>query len=107
MVLTTIEDVVATVAGRAYTVPLSIEEDGLVVGPFGKVPWAGAQMAVEVGTEACAIHVVSGSGVESHYYLPVASFARVGGAGVVKTFAALLARSAAAAGARVAQPATA
>lgn len=107
MALATLENVTATVGGGSHTVSLTIMDDGLVVGSFGKLPWAGAEMATEVTAEGCAIHLSCAPGGESRYFVPAASFASFGGVRVMKTFAQFLERSAVAAGARVVQPALA
>lgn len=105
MPLATLENVTATVGDGSHTVSLGIEEDGLVVGPFGKLPWAGAEMAVEVDREGCRIHVEPSPGVDTSYFVPASSFASFGGVQVMETFTQFLLRSAVAAGARVSQPA--
>lgn len=104
MPLATLENVIATVGGGSHAVSLTIEEDGLVVGPFGKLPWAGSLMAVEVESDGCHIHVAPTSGVDTSYFVPASSFASFGGVGVMKTFTQFLVRSAVAAGAREAEP---
>lgn len=101
MPLATLENVIATVGGGSHTVSLTIEEDGLVVGPFGKLPWAGSHMGVEVSGDGCRIHVAPSPGVETRYFVPVSSFASFGGSRVMKTFTQFLVRSAASAGALV------
>src|SRR5438270_7765218 len=105
MALATLENVTATVGDGSHTVSLTIDEDGLVVGPFGKLPWAGAEMAAEALTDGCSIYLAAGPGVETRYFVPASSFASFGGVRVMKTFVAFLVRSAQAAGARVIQPA--
>lgn len=107
MALATLENVIAKVGGGSHTVALTIEEDGLVVGAFGKLPWSGAEMMAEVGGDGCVIRLLCGPGVESSYFVPAASFASFGGVRVMRTFAQFLERSAVAAGARVMQPALA
>jgi hypothetical protein len=104
MTLAILENVVATVGNGSHTVSLTIEEDGLVVGPFGKLPWAGAAMAADVLNDGCEIRMFGGAGGDSRYFVPASSFASLGGGRVMKTFITLLQRSAAAAGARIAQP---
>jgi hypothetical protein len=105
MALATLENVIATVGDRTHDVSLTIEEDGLVVGSFGKLPWAGAEMATEVVSDGCIVVLSAGPGVQTRYFIPATSFASFGGARVMTTFAQLLVRSAATAGARVVQPA--
>ena len=105
MPLATLENVIATVGEGSHTVALTIEEDGLVVGPFGKVRWAGSQMAVELEADGCHIHVAPTPGVDTSYFVPASSFPSFGGLQVMTTFSQFLVRSAVAAGARVAQPA--
>ncbi len=105
MALATLENVVATVGDGSHTVALTIEEDGLVVGPFGKLPWAGAEMAAEVVSDGCAIHMIAIPGAETHYFVPASSFASFGGMRAIKTFVTFLQRAATSAGARVAKPA--
>ncbi|HET6875620.1 MAG TPA: hypothetical protein VFH70_12615 [Acidimicrobiales bacterium] len=95
----------AKVGEGSHTVSLTIEEDGLIVGPFGKLPWAGSQMAVEVEHDGCRIHMAPSPGVDTDYFVPASSFASFGGVQVMKTFTQFLLRSAIAAGAREAQPA--
>ena len=105
MALATLENVVATVGDGSHTVSLTIDEDGLVVGPFGKLPWAGSEMAADVVSEGCEIWMLGGAGVDSHYFVPASSFASFGGGRVMKTFVTFLKKAAVAAGARVAHPA--
>lgn len=105
MALATLENVTATVGGGSHNVALTIEEDGLVVGSFGKLPWSGAEMMAAVDGEGCTIRLLCASGVESSYFVPSASFVSFGGVRVMRTFAQFLERSAVAAGARVMQPA--
>lgn len=102
MSLATIEHVIAHVGDATHEVSLTIEDDGLVVGPFGKLPWHGARMAAEVAGDGCRIHVSPSEGVETHYFVPAASFVSFGGVRVMRTFTQFLVRSAVAAGARVA-----
>lgn len=103
--LATLENVVATVGRGSHTVSLTIDEDGLVVGPFGLLPWAGSEMAADVVGDGCEIRVLAGPGIDTRYFVPAASFAAFGGERVMKPFVALLVKAAVAAGARVAQPA--
>lgn len=105
MALATLENVVATVGGGSHTVSLTIDEDGLVVGPFGKLPWAGSEMAADVLSDGCEIRMLAGAGIDTRYFVPAESFASFGGGRVMKTFVTFLTKAAVAAGARVAQPA--
>ncbi len=107
MALATLENVIATVGEGSHTVSLTIMEDGLVVGSFGKLPWAGAEIMTEVGADGCTIHLSCAPGVESRYFVPAASFASFGGVRVMRTFAQFLERSAQVAGARIGVPAPA
>jgi hypothetical protein len=100
MALATLENVVATVGTHSHNVSLTIEEDGLVVGAFGKLPWAGSEVEVEVGGDGFMLTMSNGPAVATHYFVPVASFASFGGARSMKTFASFLLRSATSAGAR-------
>jgi hypothetical protein len=102
MALATLENVIATVGDGSHAVSLTIEEDGLVVGSYGKLPWAGSEMAAEVLNDGCMLQLSAAQGVESRYFIPATSFASFGGARVMKTFTQFLLRAAAAAGARVA-----
>ena len=104
MALATLENVVATVGDGSHTVSLTIDEDGLVVGPFGKLPWAGSEMAADVVGDGCEIRMVAPPGVDTHYFVPASSFASFGGGRVMKTFVTFLVKAAVAAGARVAKP---
>lgn len=99
MALATLENVIATVGGGSHAVSLTVEEDGLVVGSFGKLPWAGSEMAAEVVDDGCMIEL--SHGVETRYFIPATSFASFGGVRVMKTFTQFLLRAAASAGARV------
>jgi hypothetical protein len=105
MPLATIDNVTATVGDGSHTVSLTIEEDGLVVGAFGKLPWAGAAVAAEVVRDGCVIDLDTAAGVHTRYFIPGSSFASFGGVRVMKTFSQFLIRSAVAAGARAVQPA--
>jgi hypothetical protein len=105
MAFATLENVTAKVGDRYHTVSLTIDEDGLIVGSFGKLPWAGAEMAAQVLSDGCQIRVAPTPGVDTEYFVPASSFASFGGARVMKTFTQFLVRAAAAAGAHVAQPA--
>ena len=105
MTLATLDNVVATVGDGCHTVSLTIDEDGLVVGPFGKLPWAGSEMAADVVRDGCEIRMSGAAGIDSHYFVPASSFASFGGGRVITTFVALLRKAAVAAGARVAHPA--
>ena len=104
MALATLENVVATVGNGSHTVSLTIDEDGLVVGSFGKLPWAGSEMVADVVSDGCEIRMLGGAGGDSHYFVPAASFASLGGGRVMKAFVALLQRAAVTAGAHVAHP---
>ena len=104
MPLATIENVIVTVGDGAHTVSLTIEEDGLVVGSFGKLPWAGSAVAAEVGDDGCIVDVDGVGGVHTRYFIPAASFATLGGARVMRAFSHSLLRSAVTAGGRVVQP---
>ena len=105
MPLATIENVTATVGDGSHSVSLTVEDDGLIVGPFGKLPWAGAGIAAEVLSDGCVISLDTVPGVHTEYFIPAESFASFGGLRVMKTFTQFLVRSAVAAGAREAQPA--
>lgn len=104
MALATLANVVATVGCSSHNVSLTIEEDGLTVGSFGKLPWDGAGINTEVSSDGLMITMLNGPSA-THYFVPVAAFASFGGAKVMKTFAAFVERSAEAAGARIAQAA--
>lgn len=104
MPLATIENVTATVGDGSHTVSLTIEEDGLVVGTFGKLPWSGALVSSEVVNDGCVVEMETTTGVYTSYFIPSSSFASFGGVRVMKTFSQFLVRSAVAAGARIAQP---
>lgn len=100
MALATLENVIATVGAGAHNVSLTIEEDGLIVGSFGKMPWAGAEISTEVGNDGFMINMACGPEVLTQYFVPSTSFASFGGARAMKSFAVFLVRSAVAAGAR-------
>ena len=103
MELATLDNVIATVSGGSHNVALTIDEDGLVVGPFGKMPWAGSEMTADVVGDGCEIRLIA-AGVDTRYFVPASSFVSLGGARVIKPFATFLVRAAVAAGAQVLQP---
>ena len=105
MALATLENVIATVGAGAHNVSLTIEEDGMVVGSFGKLPWAGAEISTEVGVDGFVINLARGPEVLTQYFVPSTSFASFGGSRAMKSFATFLVRSAVAGGARAAKPA--
>lgn len=98
MALATLENVVATVGASSHNVSLTVEEDGLIVGSFGKLAWSGAAVEVEVGADGLLLTM--SAPVSTHYFIPVTSFASFGGSRSMKTFASFLLRSACSAGAR-------
>jgi hypothetical protein len=99
MALATLENVVATVGASSHNVSLTIEEDGVTVGTFGKLPWAGSQVEVDVGGDGLMVTMTTGPAV-AHYFVPSASFTSFGGSRSMKSFATFLVRSAASGGAR-------
>ena len=99
MALATLENVVATVGAGSHNVSLTIEDDGLIVGSFGKLPWADSDLEVSVTEDGLVITMTAGTSV-THYYVPKVSFSSFGGARSMRTFATSLVRAAVAAGAR-------
>lgn len=99
MALATLENVVATVGASSHNVSLTIEDDGITVGSFGKLPWAGSEVEVEVGGDGLLVTMTNGPAV-AHYFAPAAAFTSFGGSRSMKSFASFLVRSAASGGAR-------
>ncbi len=101
MVLATLENVTVAVAGLAPEVlALGIDEEGLVIGPYGKLAWAGSSISIEDGPddEYCIIHVQTATGAHSTFTIPSAS---LGGSLSAPAFARWIQRGAAHYGAKV------
>lgn len=105
MALPTLDDVTASAGGHASVVSITIEERGLVVGPFGTLPWAGSTVEASVAADGCRLAITPAQGAATSFFVPVESFASLGGSRAMKAFVQWLFRSAAAAGARTDQPA--
>jgi hypothetical protein len=56
------------------TIALGIDEDGLVIGPYGKLAWVGSKVAVEGDSiDLCIIHIETSTGAVSTFTVPAAS----------------------------------
>jgi hypothetical protein len=77
-VLATLENVTVEVAGMApETVALGIDEEGLVIGPYGKLAWAGSRVVVDGDSiDICTIHIQTSTGANSTFTVPAASLGR-------------------------------
>lgn len=100
MVLATLENVIVSVAGMApEKISLGIDDEGLVVGPYGKVTWAGSQVSVEdAGPETCIIHLRTSTGAYTTFSIPTAS---LGGSLSAPAFGKWIQRGAAYSGATI------
>jgi hypothetical protein len=74
-VLATLENVTVEVGGLpSEAVALGIDEDGLVIGQYGKLAWAGAELSVEApSTDGCTIHIRTSTGADSRFFVPAKS----------------------------------
>jgi hypothetical protein len=79
VVLATLENVTVEVAGLApQTISLGIDEEGLVIGPYGKLAWAGSQLWVEGDSiDVCTVHIQTSTGANSTFTVPAASLGPV------------------------------
>jgi hypothetical protein len=77
-VLATLENVTVEVAGMApETVALGIDEEGLVIGRYGKLAWAGSKVSVEgEWIDLCILHVETSTGARATFTVPAASLGR-------------------------------
>lgn len=100
MAATTLENVVVEAAGMAPQVlAIGIDDEGLTIGPYGKVVWRGAQISVEIQhPDACTVHLRTMTGAYSTLTVPAAS---LGGATSAPAFAKWLQYGAAHSGATV------
>ena len=105
MALPSLDNVTATVGAHSTVVSITIGERGLEVGRFGTLPWAGSALEAAVAADGCRIVMTPAQGASTRYFVPVESFAELGGSRAMKAFVQWLFRSASAAGARTDQPA--
>jgi hypothetical protein len=95
-----LENVTVEVAGMApETVALGIDEDGLVIGRYGKLAWAGSRVTVDGDSiDICTIHIQTSTGANSTFTVPAAS---LGGTLTPPAFARSIQRAAAHFGATI------
>ena len=105
MALPPLDNVTATIGADTSVVTIAIGVDGLLVGRSGKLPWSGATVVATVAADGCRVTVTPAGGPVARLFVPVESFADLGGPRSMKAFVMWLYRSAAAAGASVDQPA--
>jgi hypothetical protein len=100
VVLATLENVRVELAGMApETIALGIDEEGLVVGPYGKVTWAGSQMSVHnPAPDSCTIQLRTATGAYCTFTIPNQS---LGGALSAPAFGKWIQRGAAHSGATI------
>jgi hypothetical protein len=98
MAFATFEDVKAEVGGRSHSVALGIEEDGLTVGGYGKLLWAGSEVSAVATAGGCVIRLRPSNGSVSSFFVPSDAF---GGPLAVKLFTNWIERGAAHSGAVV------
>jgi hypothetical protein len=75
MALATLDNVRVEVAGMASErLALGIDEEGLVIGRYGKLSWAGSHLTVETGSDnGCTIHIITPTGADSRFFVPAES----------------------------------
>lgn len=101
MALATLENVTAFVGEQAIEVSLGIEDDGLLVGEFGKVPFVDSEVQAELSAQGCTIRVNPRAGMSTSYFVPESSFASLGGPPAIRNFVSWLTHGVRPAGARV------
>jgi len=102
MLLTTLENVMVAVAGLPpeSVVSLDISEDGLHIGGYGMLPWAGSEVEVEDRSpQGLRIRIGAAAGVPSTFFIPARSLPAPRS---IPMFAAWLEGAAAQAGAAIA-----
>jgi hypothetical protein len=72
---TTLENVTVEVTGMVpQTIALSIDEEGLVIGPYGKLSWVESKVSAEGDClDLCIIHVETSTGASSTFTIPESS----------------------------------
>jgi hypothetical protein len=100
VVLATLENVAVEVAGMPReTIDLGIDEEGLVIGPYGTLAWEGSQISVESrAADTCVLRVRTTTGADATFDIPADS---LGGSLSAPAFAKWLQRGAAHSGATI------
>ena len=99
MALLTLNNSLADMGGSPVTMVLQIELDGLVVGGYGKLLWAGADLQIEPRARGCVLRMTAATGGQSSFYVDAED---LGGRNGVRPFVAWLEQGASRAGASVA-----
>jgi hypothetical protein len=103
--LVTLKNSLAEVGSSTQYLDLEIEEDGLVVADFGKLPWAGSELTIEPRPPAgCTLRMITATGGRSSFFVKAECF---GGNEGIEIFVGWLQRGATHAGASVHIPASA
>lgn len=98
MTLATLEQVLVEIGGTPQPIALGIEDDGLLVGEYGKLAFAGSSLQIERMPKGCTLRFRAANGPQSSFFVAATT---VGGADGIRRFSNWLQDCAARAGAAV------